>query len=846
MRARKGYIPVDSMFPHMGMNTTVPSTLLDPSFSPLCQDVTVQDGLVRKRAGYRLLGNLSNVVSVQTTGDIYYPMSVWWQGPDNMDNWVPGRGINVFIWNTAVYFSPGDWERAHQKIESLRQAGHNVWVIRMPAYLLVPDTLDINFDLKWRSHVAAWALVDELEDKVPGGGGGNVLFAPSVIANYIKAQVDAYHNWMPGIPIWCNFNGTHINGTTLSTYVGWVNQGIDIVGSDSYPCCNQQTFTSTGAKLYPNVVNEMVNGPVSLKGALGSSKKVWCFLECTNQGINVAGTPGWAPGYTFDGSRSPTTSEINTAISQLNTAGVDGIMWFPQQGNGTVMDGTTAGLVSTMLANSNSQQALVTNATLVLPTSDTVMDIIDFTDSLDNHHLVAVTTKRRYEYNPNTTVWTDITGSTAWTGDETDAVSWVVAQGTDVAGNKVLIITNGKDKPQLWNGITSTFASVSWNYPGFATCGCLATMNGVVIMADITNTVSGTQRNAQNVAWSAFGKVNEWLDATQGAGEETIYDTTGAIVSLEELSGMMAVYGEDSIHLMSYVAGDLIFTFSKILEGTRLLSGRSIANLGTFHVFPSQENFLLFDGTAKMPSVADAVHQTYRTEVNAGLKYKAFSTFDRVHRRVYFTIPTDVNTSKVYLLDYDVNNIAQWKWTVVNYTNRPTAFGFFEAASTRTWGDSSLQFLTWGSDAQRWADATQNKGFPLLVMGSTNGQVFLLDDKTFSDNGAAINMVWQSKDFTVPQEYISEKARWIEIEFEATGGPVDVNYYVDQSDKPTSVVRLFQGDVVTSSQGTLAFKRYKLPIDVVATSLRVEFSTTWLGDFQLKWVRPWLRPAGAR
>ena len=272
------------------------------------------------------------------------PVAVWWQGTNNVDYWVKERGVNILWWDKAIYSSAGDWEAMHQDVEKLRTAGFNVWVIRQPAYLIGPDKLDINFDIKWKSHLYAFDLDDEFEDKISGG---NLWSNPQPIVDYVKQRVADYHKWMPDMPIMANFNGTHIGNDLKDRYLNIVGAGIDIVCSDCYPCAAQQVKPD-GTLLYPNVVGGAINGSVLLKQWF-PHKPVWVFLECCNQDIMKAGTDGWSAPWKSVGSRAPTSQELWQILYYWKQAGGDGIAWFPQAHGGAINDATDPALIPTMV-----------------------------------------------------------------------------------------------------------------------------------------------------------------------------------------------------------------------------------------------------------------------------------------------------------------------------------------------------------------------------------------------------------------------------------------------------------------------------------------------------------------
>jgi hypothetical protein len=283
----------------------------------------------------------------------FFPISVWWQGLDNMETWVKDRGVNIFWWDKQIYGNVGDFEAMHQKIEALRQKGYNVWVIRQPANYLLPDKLDFTFDQKWKSHIYSFDLDDEFEDKVPGG---NLWSNWQPIADYVKQRATAYKAWMPDIPIIANFNGTHPNIALKDRYDAIIGAGIDIVSYDAYPCAYNQ-INSQGKLLYPDIVQGYV-GNVKLFKSWYPNKPVWCFADCCNQDICVAGAPGWSDNWKFVGSRCLTPTELMQIATTLKQYGGGGFAYFPQPHNGGVADATEPSLIPTMAKLSTMLQSM--------------------------------------------------------------------------------------------------------------------------------------------------------------------------------------------------------------------------------------------------------------------------------------------------------------------------------------------------------------------------------------------------------------------------------------------------------------------------------------------------------
>src|SRR5690242_2237767 len=56
MRTNRSYVPEDSVFPLMGLNTLNPSSQIPPSYSPKMMNMDVVKGIMVKRRGFEPLG----------------------------------------------------------------------------------------------------------------------------------------------------------------------------------------------------------------------------------------------------------------------------------------------------------------------------------------------------------------------------------------------------------------------------------------------------------------------------------------------------------------------------------------------------------------------------------------------------------------------------------------------------------------------------------------------------------------------------------------------------------------------------------------------------------------------
>lgn len=470
----------------------------------------------------------------------------------------------------------------------------------------------------------------------------------------------------------------------------------------------------------------------------------------------------------------------------------------------------------------------------VFPCNSRVMAVFEYETLAGARHLLAITQKRQYRYDAAANEWVDITpvdGSSnpeEWTGGDDDQVHFVVA--ADDTSRRAFI-TNGKDTPREWDG-TGTFEDVGWDIEDFVTCKTIEVFfNRLVIGGVETTSVQPT-----TVAWSVVGDFDDWTGP--GAGAASLSDVRTEITRLISFGDRLAIYGTDSISVATLIGGEVIFSFETLVQGTSLLSGLAIVNLGPFHLFAAKEDFYLFDGTRMILPVGERVALRYREEVFLDLAKQATAFHDAAKRQVWWLIPNGEDGSKVvYLLEYDLRDTQDSTWTRFKLADPPTTMGTFRRFEALSWNSSLLEDMTWEDVAMTWDQGSAREDFPVRIFGSGGG-VFLYDDIRLRDNGETITSWWDSIDFVVPEVYQSERARWLEVELELRGTTVEVQYSIDQGSTYTSLGVL---------ELTSDWQRYQVLLDVNSRLVRFRLIVETSNDFfELRWLRAWLRPAGAR
>ncbi|MDE2100267.1 MAG: hypothetical protein KGL39_23655, partial [Patescibacteria group bacterium] len=229
------------------------------------------------------------------------------------------------------------------------------------------------------------------------------------------------------------------------------------------------------------------------------------------------------------------------------------------------------------------------------------------------------------------TTRTDITQASAPTGNVDDR--W-----TGGALNGVLILNNGVNSPVYWLGNVATPAQTLTGWNAAWTCQSLRPLRNYGVALNVTK--SGA--NYPNmVKWSAAavpGAVpSSWdeTDATKDAGEQ---DLSGSdpLVDMMPLSDNGILYKERSMFSMRYIGTPYVWQFQRLPGDIGLLATGCVTNTPRGHVFLSQGDVMLFDGT------------NLKSIVNARLRRWLFNNIDSTnYKRAFLT--TNPSKNEVWL-----------------------------------------------------------------------------------------------------------------------------------------------------------------------------------------------------
>ena len=281
-----------------------------------------------------------------------HPVGVFWPNPEHVDFWVKEAGCNELVYaGDTITGHPQDFIRLHRDgVPKLRAAGYReLGVIRRPGFML-KHPMPVEFDRQYRDQLVALALPDEVEDKIKptaeyAAAHGldpkkNLIFnrhAPE-ITRQVLALIKQYHEWMPDVPIWVNFNGEHLGGTTkpetLEMYRA-IAAEVDIVSIDSWRGTANRVRNPDGSERYP--FTHRFAAWAELRSVVDPGKPVRGFVDTANQKIHTKESVMDAKmGLVRLPSRGPTADEVREQVRRFT----EGHCYFAIQPNNGVNNGT--------------------------------------------------------------------------------------------------------------------------------------------------------------------------------------------------------------------------------------------------------------------------------------------------------------------------------------------------------------------------------------------------------------------------------------------------------------------------------------------------------------------------
>jgi len=330
----------------------------------------------------------------------------------------------------------------------------------------------------------------------------------------------------------------------------------------------------------------------------------------------------------------------------------------------------------------------------------------------------------------NTTL-TDITRvSGAYTG--TAANRWV---GTNMNG--LLFLTNGVDKPQVWNPTTPATKLIDLpNWQATVRCAGIRSFKNFLLAFNI---LKGAVPYGSMVKWAHPADPGlvppSWdeTDPTKDAGEYSLSETPGKVMDIVPMRDLAIVYKEDSVWTMQYIGGAYIFKFAKLFDSFGIPQRNcAIEFLPGQHMCFTGDDLVIHNGQQSV-SIAEGRIRSYLKTLTYQQTLSSFLVVNQQETEVWLCLNTgDASTrlvDKAIIYNWMTKSIGIRDLTAVAAIDSGRIVGTLPA-----WGTIAT---TWKSESRLWSEVGQTDSLSKLL-GLRGMSVYQFDCSNYRENSTLI------------------------------------------------------------------------------------------------------------
>ncbi len=337
----------------------------------------------------------------------------------------------------------------------------------------------------------------------------------------------------------------------------------------------------------------------------------------------------------------------------------------------------------------------------------------------------------------------------------------------------------------------------------------------------------------KRVRWTKSGLLDgsqtDWNSGT--AGFLDVQDVDGDIMTAAKLgNNAVAIYGENSIHIQSWVGGGSVYRFSKMVNNKGTPSRRGVVANGVVHYMLGRDNIYEYSGGTTVKPIGDPIVPEFTTVINQDAMRYAFLDYNKTDRELHVHVPTGTSTQPDTV--YTCKVAENYHWYKRDDNN--TCAGEFKRTSALT-----IQELVGNIGAQNWTfgDQVVNAGGITYLAGDQSGRVVKHDKTVYSisDSGTSTpqTFVFDTKDISSVRDvdpltkkafeatrYMDNQSRWLKVKVEAKGdGSMYLHYSTDAGQNFTAA----DGSPVSLNA---TWDMYQFDLDVAKENLMLRLSNS--------------------
>ena len=337
------------------------------------------------------------------------------------------------------------------------------------------------------------------------------------------------------------------------------------------------------------------------------------------------------------------------------------------------------------------------------------------------------------------------------------------------------------------------------------------------------NTTEVGTRYPQRCKWSVVADPEDYAGA--GSGYNDLITVLGVdhLQSAAKLGAYIAVYAERTIALMEYKpVVDEPFSFYTRVSGVGLAAPRALIGFGGEHIFLGWDDIYSYEGGRSVTGIGGSVKDELFKIINPEYILISYMVYIEEEDVIRLHIPIEGSELPNAYFEYSLKTRV-WTRGMRDFTS----YGYYTTVAKQTWDEMTM---AWKSATGRWDDAALLALAPITLYGDEDGGVHK-ENPLLVDNsdGTAIDELWESKDYIRGDGYRHELTNWMDIQFEARGQGVTIQYSTDKGDS-WNTGKKFELDA--------RWRAYEYDFGVNSPQIRFRFRSNVVGEkYELRHIR---------
>jgi hypothetical protein len=291
----------------------------------------------------------------------------------------------------------------------------------------------------------------------------------------------------------------------------------------------------------------------------------------------------------------------------------------------------------------------------------------------------------------------------------------------------ILILNNGVDDPQYWNGDITTDAQKLTNWPANTKCKVMRSFDGALVALNITEGATNFKSMVRVSTSADPGTLPaSWValasnDAVRVEGK--LSETPDGIVDGLELGERFMIYKENSTYSMHYIGGNDVYDFENVSRMSGALAVNCVTAIPGAHVVFSDGDIVINQGIEGPQSIIDQKNRRWLfNNLDSDNRTRSFAVTNHRRSEVWLCFPEVGMTwcNKALVWNYKENTFGVRDLPNLAHANA----GVIAASSTDTW-DSRTD--VWNDADGIWGVDEYSRTTKRVMMASTDTGLYLAD-----------------------------------------------------------------------------------------------------------------------